>query len=43
MVALDVAKPIMIGFPGSHAASVARICHMERRGCVKPVPEAKGS
>jgi hypothetical protein len=43
MVALDVAKPIIIASSRPHAARVARICHMERRGFVEPVLEAKGS
>jgi hypothetical protein len=43
MAALDVTKPIMMGSPGSQAASVARTCHMERRGFAKPVLEAEDS
>jgi len=43
MGALDITKPIMIGSPGSCAASVARICPMERRGFAKPVLEAEDS
>jgi hypothetical protein len=43
VVALDVTKPIMIASSRSHAAGVARICHMERRGFVEPVVETKGS